>query len=178
MSTSKKIQAAQQRVESASMREALDTLRSIVERLRIPHTKYIKFPGAVQVHWNPVSTKLPTKMVVYLMEKLGFKPIAEDSRPPFREFTNGAYSVLVGPEFGTISLRSLSKEPLTASVAVEAAIEFDEYDSYREWKTAAEEAYENVRFSSSPNRDETALVNGDPVGNWSHEHDFGWLQRP
>lgn len=197
MNVQQKLQAAQQRINSSTLREALDTLRFIVERLRIPHTRYIKYPGAVHACWNPATTKIPLKVVVSLMEKIGFTratPSYGNRQPSLREFTNGTYNVLVGMDFGIVALRPVSKEPLTASSVTadsDESYEFDEYDDYDQWLADVKKHWPKARHNKrglpgykpgygEPEDEEFVIgpdMQADVVAVWVAKDGFGWLMR-
>lgn len=121
MNLNQKIEAAKQRVESLSVRDVLDVARSIVELLRIPHTKYQKRRDSVQVSWEPSATRLSTKKVQKILLDNGFEPASQD-RTVVNQYIKDGHPVFIGPEYGILVVR-LNKANSVLSTSIRASFE-------------------------------------------------------
>lgn len=172
-----RINAARQRVEAASFKDALNMGRDLIARLRIPHTKTLRQSGGIQFTWNWLQTRITAKYIGYILGKMGFSPVNTSEAPQHRdEFTNGSYSVLVSPSYGVMVIRPVGKEPLRASViAGVEPTEIIEYDEYDDWKKGASEFKDveffmdnGVEYAKSPEMPD------DHVGAWTGRDEGGW----
>lgn len=172
-----RINAARQRVEAASFKDAMNMGRELIARLRIPHTKTLRQVGGIQFTWNWMQTRLTAKYISYILRKLGFSPVNSGEAAAHQdEFTNGSYNVLVSPGYGVLVIRPAGKEPLRASVnAGVEPTEIHEYDDYEEWKKAVSEFSDveffmdhGVEYAKSPD------LPDDHVGAWTGRNEGGW----
>lgn len=93
---------------------AMDLGRSIIELLRIPHTRYQKRRDSVQVSWEPAATRLTTKKVQRLLLQHGMEPASQD-KLIVNQYNYSGFYVFIGPEYGILVVRS--QKPVTASAA-------------------------------------------------------------